>query len=88
MGPRRYWLVLSLACAQACLAGLLLLGAAPGLTAVSAVLFLHSLAASLADTVTDRMIAGSVPAGELGRTSAGTRAGFVIGSAAGTALFA
>ncbi|GJD35059.1 MFS transporter [Methylobacterium aerolatum] len=88
MGPRRYWLVLSLACAQVCLAGLLLLGAAPGLTAVSAVLFLHSLAASLADTATDRMIAGSVPADELGRTSAGTRAGFVIGSAAGTAVFA
>ncbi|GJD72040.1 MFS transporter [Methylobacterium goesingense] len=88
MGPRRFWLVLALACAQASLAGLLLLGAPPGLTAVSVVLCLHSLAASLADTATDRMIADSVPAGELGRTSAGTRAGFVIGSAAGTALFA
>ncbi|AWN48701.1 MFS transporter [Methylobacterium terrae] len=88
MGPRRAWLVLSLAGAQACLAGLLLLGPAAGLTAISVVLFLHSLAASLADTATDRMIAGSVPAGELGRTSAATRAGFVIGSAAGTALFA
>ncbi|WP_264046176.1 MFS transporter [Methylobacterium flocculans] len=88
MGPRRHWLVLALACAQACLAGLLLLGATPSLTAVSAVLFLHSLAASLADTATDRMIAGTVPADELGRTSAGTRAGFVIGSAAGTAIFA
>ena len=88
MGPRRYWLVLSLACAQASLAGLLLLGATASLTAVSVVLFLHSLAASLADTATDRMIAGGVPADELGRTSAGTRAGFVIGSAAGTAIFA
>lgn len=88
MGPRRYWLVLSLACAQVCLAGLLLLGASPSLTAVSAVLFLHSLAASLADTATDRMIAGTVPADELGRTSAATRAGFVIGSAAGAAIFA
>lgn len=88
MGPRRFWLVLSLACAQTSLAGLLLLGATPSLTAVSAALFLHSLAAALADTATDRMIAGSVPADELGRTSAGTRAGFVIGSAAGTALFA
>lgn len=87
MGPRRAWLVLSLAGAQACLAGLLLLGPAAGLTAISLVLFLHSLAASLADTATDRMIAGSVPAGELGRTSAATRAGFVIGSAAGTAVF-
>jgi hypothetical protein len=87
MGPRRYWLVLSLACAQASLAGLLLLGSSPSLTAVSAVLFLHSLAASLADTATDRMIAGSVPADELGRISAGTRAGFVIGSAAGAAIF-
>ncbi|MCJ2082451.1 MFS transporter [Methylobacterium sp. J-090] len=88
MGPRRYWLVLALAGAQVCLAGLLLLGTTPSLTAVSAVLFLHSLAASLADTATDRMIAASVPADELGRTSAGTRAGFVIGSAAGTAIFA
>ncbi|MCI9879759.1 MULTISPECIES: MFS transporter [Methylobacterium] len=88
MGPYRRWLVLALACAQASLAGLLLLGASPGLTAVSLVLLLHSLAASLADTATDRMIAGSVPPGELGRTSAGTRAGFVIGSAAGTAIFA
>lgn len=82
-GPRRFWLVLSLACAQASLAGLLLLGTAPSLTAVSAVPFLHSLAASLADTATDRMITGSVPAVELGRTSAATRAGFVIGIAAG-----
>jgi len=88
MGPRRFWLVLSLAGAQVCLAGLLLLGAEPGLTAVSVVLVLHSLAASLADTATDRMIAGTVPAHELGRTSAGTRAGFVIGSAAGAAIFA
>ncbi|WP_162559815.1 MFS transporter [Methylobacterium radiodurans] len=88
MGPRRYWLVLSLAFAQACLASLLLLGEAPSLTTVSAVLFLHSMAASLADTATDRMIADSVPDDELGRTSAGTRAGFVIGSAAGAAIFA
>ncbi|MGU3359592.1 MFS transporter [Methylobacterium sp. M6A4_1b] len=88
MGPYRRWLVLALACAQASLVGLLLLGASPGLTAVSIVLLLHSLAASLADTATDRMLAGSVPPGELGRTSAGTRAGFVIGSAAGTAIFA
>ncbi|WP_082479036.1 MFS transporter [Methylobacterium sp. Leaf102] len=88
MGPHRFWLVLSLACAQVALAGLLLLGAAPSLTAVSAVLFLHSLAASLADTATDRMIAGSVPTGELGRTSAATRAGFVTGGAAGAAIFA
>ena len=88
MGPRRFWLVLSLVGAQASLAGLLLLGTDASLTAVSLVLFLHSLAASLADTATDRMIAGSVPAHELGRTSAGTRAGFVIGSAAGSVIFA
>ncbi|MGE7417594.1 MFS transporter [Methylobacterium tarhaniae] len=88
MGPRRAWLVLSLLGAQASLAGLLLLGARPSLAAVSIVLGLHSLAASLADTATDRLIAGSVPADELGRTSAATRAGFVTGSAAGTALFA
>ena len=75
MGPRRYWLVLALACAQACLAGLLSLGATPSMTAVSAVLFLHSLAASLADTATDRLIAGSVPTDELGRTSAGNASG-------------
>ncbi|MFH6786951.1 MULTISPECIES: MFS transporter [Methylobacterium] len=88
MGSRRFWLVLALACAQACLAGLLVLGVSPSLTAVSVVLLLHSLAASLADTATDRMIAGSVPADALGRTSAATRAGFVTGSAAGAALFA
>jgi MFS family permease len=88
MGPRRFWLVLALGCAQVALTGLLLLGPSPGLTAVSGVLLLHSLAASLADTATDRMIAGAVPADELGRTSAGTRAGFVIGNAVGAALFA
>ena len=88
MGRRRFWLVTAFAGAQTCLAGLLLIGPEPGLTAVSAILFLHSLAASLADTATDRMIAGSVPNDELGRTSAGTRAGFVIGSAVGAALFA
>ncbi|MET7245191.1 MFS transporter [Methylobacterium sp. EM32] len=88
MGPRRAWLVLALLGAQASLAGLLLLGAQAGLTAISLVLALHSLAASLADTTTDRMIAGSVPTDELGRTSAATRAGFVIGSAAGSAVFA
>ncbi|WP_171070317.1 MFS transporter [Methylobacterium terricola] len=88
MGARRFWLVLALACAQASLAGLLLLGPAASLTAVSMVLLLHSLSASLADTATDRMIAGSVPAEALGRISAATRAGFVIGSAAGAALFA
>ena len=88
MGARRFWLVLSLVGAQASLAGLLLLGGNASLTAVSLVLFLHSLAASLADTATDRMIAGSVPADELGRTSAGTRAGLVIGSAAGSVIFA
>ncbi|WP_162596141.1 MFS transporter [Methylobacterium sp. 17Sr1-1] len=88
MGPRRAWLALALLGAQASLAGLLLLGAQAGLTAISLVLALHSLAASLADTATDRMIAGSVPTEELGRTSAATRAGFVIGSAAGSAVFA
>lgn len=88
MGPRRAWLVLALIGAQASLAGLLLLGAQAGLTAISLVLALHSLAASLADTATDRMIAGSVPTDELGRTSAASRAGFVIGSAAGSAVFA
>lgn len=88
MGPRRFWLVLALLGAQASLGGLLLLGTAPSLTAVSGILFLHSLCASLADTATDRMIAGSVPSAELGRTSAGTRAGFVIGTAVGAAVFA
>ncbi|AWB23779.1 MFS transporter [Methylobacterium currus] len=88
MGPRRAWLVLALLGAQASLAGLLLLGASAGLTAISLVLALHSLAASLADTATDRMIADSVPTDELGRISAATRAGFVIGSAAGSAVFA
>ncbi|GJD66008.1 MFS transporter [Methylobacterium frigidaeris] len=88
MGPRRAWLVLALLGAQASLTGLLLLGAAASLTAISLVLSLHSLAASLADTATDRLIAGTVPTDELGRISAATRAGVVIGSAAGSAVFA
>ena len=85
MGARRFWLVVSLAGAQACLGALALLGERPGLSVVSGVLFLHSLFASLADTATDRMLTGSVPEAELGRTGACTRAGFVGGSAVGAA---
>lgn len=87
MGTRRFWLVLALVGAQASLSGLCILGSAPSLAAVSAVLFLHSLFASLADTATDRMLADTVPESELGRTSACTRAGFVVGSAIGAGLF-
>lgn len=87
MGAHRVWLVRGLFGGQIALCLLPLLGAQPGPTALGAVLLLHSLCASLADTATDRMIVGNVPEDELGRISACTRAGFVTGSALGAALF-
>lgn len=87
MGAHRVWLVRGLAGGQVALCLLPLLGARPDPTALGAVLLLHSLCASLADTATDRMIVGNVPEDELGRISACTRTGFVTGSALGAALF-
>lgn len=87
MGAHRVWLVRGLFGGQVALCLLPFLGAGPDPTALGAVLLLHSLCASLADTATDRMIVASVPEDELGRVSACTRAGFVTGSALGAALF-
>lgn len=87
MGAHRVWLVCGLAGGQVALCLLPFLGAGPDPTTLGAVLLLHSLCASLADTATDRMIVASVPEDELGRVSACTRAGFVTGSALGAALF-
>ncbi|GAB6844374.1 PAT family beta-lactamase induction signal transducer AmpG [Methylorubrum rhodinum] len=87
MGAHRVWLVRGLFGGQIALCLLPFLGARPDPTTLGAVLLLHSLCASLADTATDRMIVANVPEGELGRVSACTRAGFVTGSALGAALF-
>lgn len=46
----------------------------------------HSLFASLLDTACDRMIMDHVPAEELGRVSACTRAGFVVGTSLSAAI--
>lgn len=87
MGARRVWLVRALLGCQIALCLLPLLGLRPEPVTIGAVLLLHSLCASLADTATDRMIVASVPEAELGRVSACTRAGFVTGSALGAASF-
>jgi hypothetical protein len=87
MGARRVWLVRALLGSQIALCLLPLLGLRPEPATIGAVLLLHSLCASLADTATDRMIVASVPEQELGRVSACTRAGFVTGSALGAASF-
>ena len=87
-GRRRIWGASAIAAGHVCLAGLFL---APGLEAlalVGGVFFLHSLFASLLDTVSDRLIMDHVPASELGRMSACTRIGFVTGAGVGGALFA
>lgn len=87
-GRRRIWGVSAIAAGHVCLAGLFF---APGLDAlalVGAMFFLHSLFASLLDTVSDRLIMDHVPTGELGRMSACTRIGFVTGASVGGALFA
>ncbi|SFK55013.1 MFS transporter [Methylorubrum salsuginis] len=87
MGAHRVWLVRGLFGGQIALCLLPFLGVRPDPSVLGAVLLLHSLCASLADTATDRMIVANVPEGELGRVSACTRAGFVTGSALGAALF-
>ncbi|WP_342148971.1 MFS transporter [Methylorubrum sp. SB2] len=87
MGAHRVWLVRGLFGGQIALGLLPFLGARPDPSMLGAVLLLHSLCASLADTATDRLIVANVPEGELGRVSACTRAGFVTGSALGAALF-
>lgn len=86
MGRRRFWAVFGLLGAQACLCGLCLLSG-PNLVATGAVFLAHSLFASLVDTACDRMIMDHVPETELGRTSACSRGGFVVGTSLSAALF-
>lgn len=88
MGRRRVWSVSAILAGQVALAGLLLVPDAAALGVVGAVFFAHSLAASLLDTACDRMIMDHVPPGELGRMSACTRSGFVIGTSVSAVLFA
>ena len=87
-GRRRVWAVAAILGSHCALGGLLLVPDARSLGLVGLVLFLHSLFAALLDTACDRMIMDHVPIGELGRTSAGTRIGFVAGTSAGAAVFA
>jgi PAT family beta-lactamase induction signal transducer AmpG len=87
MGRRRPFAVAALVGCHATLALLLLLDT--GQVALLGLVFLaHSVFASLLDTACDRMIMDHVPAAELGRVSACTRAGFVTGSSVSAALFA
>lgn len=87
MGRRRVWAVAALLGGQVALAGLLLLPRPEALGALSLVFLLHSLSASLLDTACDRLVMDHVPEAELGRTSACTRGGFVVGTSLGAALF-
>ncbi|MBY0298338.1 MAG: MFS transporter [Methylobacterium sp.] len=87
LGRHRAWLIAGLLGAQAALALLLLVPDERSLGLVGAVFCLHSAFAALMDTAADRLILDHVPKSELGRTSACTRAGFVLGTAAGTLLF-
>ncbi|MEG9524924.1 MAG: MFS transporter [Hyphomicrobiales bacterium] len=77
---------MAILCAHAALALLLL--ARPDQVGLLGLIFLaHSLFASLLDTACDRMIMDHVPALELGRVSACTRAGFVAGTSLSAAFF-
>ncbi|MDP4002329.1 MFS transporter [Methylobacterium sp. NEAU K] len=87
MGRRRPFAVIAILGCHATLALTLLLDAERvGLLGLA--FLAHSLFASLLDTACDRMIMDHVPAGELGRVSACTRAGFVVGTSLSAALFA
>lgn len=92
MGRRRFWVVVALAGSVAALLALLAAaGEAPGglaLAAITPFLAAHSALAALLDTAVDAMVIEKVPPENLGRANAFTRAGFVSGTAAGTALFA
>ncbi|WP_375453982.1 MFS transporter [uncultured Methylobacterium sp.] len=87
MGRRRVWSVVAVLGCHAALSGLLLVPDAASLGALGLVFLCHSLFAALLDTACDRMVMDHVPAGELGRTSACTRAGFVAGASLGAGLF-
>lgn len=87
-GRRRALAVLAILGGDLALSGLLFLPGIEALALVGAVFFLHSLFGSLLDTVADRLIMDHVPAAELGRMSACTRIGFVVGTSLSGALFA
>ena len=87
MGRRRPFAVAAILGCHVMLAMLLSLDA-DRLGLLSLVFLGHSLFASLLDTACDRMIMDHVPAGELGRVSACTRAGFVMGTGFSAAVFA
>ncbi|MDR7037657.1 PAT family beta-lactamase induction signal transducer AmpG [Methylobacterium sp. BE186] len=87
MGRRRVWSVVAILGGQAALGGLLLLPGPQALGALGLVFLLHSVFAALLDTACDRLVMDHVPEAELGRTSACTRVGFVVGTSLGAALF-
>ncbi|MEE7503045.1 MFS transporter [Methylobacterium mesophilicum] len=86
MGRRRPFAVAALIGCHATLA-LLLVAGADAAGALGPIFLVHSLFASLLDTACDRMIMDHVPAQELGRVSACTRAGFVVGTGLSAAVF-
>ncbi len=86
MGRRRPFAVAALVGCHATLA-LLLVPGGHAVGALGLVFLVHSLFASLLDTACDRMIMDHVPARELGRVSACTRAGFTAGTSLSAALF-
>ncbi|MCJ2122790.1 MFS transporter [Methylobacterium sp. J-077] len=86
MGRRRPFAVAAILGCHAVVALMLLLDAEQiGLLGLA--FLVHSLFASLLDTACDRMIMDHVPAAELGRVSACTRAGFVAGTSLSAAVF-
>ncbi|MCJ2058063.1 MFS transporter [Methylobacterium sp. J-048] len=85
MGRRRPFAVAAILGCHATIALMLLLDADQvGLLGLA--FLVHSLFASLLDTACDRMIMDHVPAAELGRVSACTRAGFVAGTSLSAGL--
>lgn len=87
-GHRRAWGVAALVAGQVSLSGLLFVPGIEAITAIGIVFFLHSVSASLLDTVSDRLIMDHVPPTELGRMSACTRIGFVAGTSLSGVVFA
>ncbi|MCJ2141375.1 MFS transporter [Methylobacterium sp. E-066] len=86
MGRRRPFAVAAILGCHAAVALMLLLGA-DQVGLLGLVFLVHSVFASLLDTACDRMIMDHVPADELGRVSACTRAGFVAGTSLSAAVF-
>jgi len=86
MGRRRPFAVAAILGCHATLA-LLLLPGTDRISWLGLIFLIHSLFAALLDTACDRMIMDHVPPAELGRVSACTRAGFVVGTSLSAALF-